>query len=126
GAFRSGAIAGYIEMRDKVLPQAQAQLDELAAQLALSLSQETVAGTAAVSGAATGFDIDAATLMPGNQINLTYTDTPAGTTHKFTIVKVMDPSALPLSDTATAATGDTVIGINFNQPMANVIADLQA
>lgn len=126
GAFRSGAIAGYIEMRDKVLPQAQAQLDELAAQLALSLSQETVAGTAAASGAATGFDIDAATLMPGNQINLAYTDTPAGTTHKVTIVKVMDPSVLPLSDTATAATGDTVIGINFNQPMANVIADLQA
>jgi flagellar hook-associated protein 1 FlgK len=130
GAFRSGAIAGYIEMRDKVLPQAQAQLDELASQLALSLSQETVPGTAASTGVvpnvATGFDIDADTLESGNTINLTYTDTPAGTVHNVTIVKVMDPSVLPLSNTATSNPNDQVIGINFNQPMAGIIADMQA
>lgn len=130
GAFRSGAIAGYIEMRDKVLPQAQAQLDELASQLALSMSQETVPGTAASVGVApnvaTGFDIDTNALLSGNTISLTYTDTPAGTEHKITIVKVTDPSALPLKDTATSNPNDTVIGVNFNQPMASIIADIQA
>lgn len=130
GAFRSGLIAGYIEMRDKVLPQAQAQLDELASQLALSLSQETVPGTAASTGVvpnvASGFDIDASTLQSGNTINLTYTDTPGGTVHNVTIVKVMDPTVLPLSNTATSDPDDQVIGINFNQPMAGIVADMQA
>lgn len=126
GAFRSGSIAGYLEMRDKVLPQAQAQLDELASQLALSLSQETVAGTATSSGAATGYSIDTSALLSGNTIHLTYTDTPAGTKHNVTIVKVTDPSALPLSNMATSDPNDVVIGINFNQPMAGIVADIQA
>lgn len=127
GAFRSGAISGYIDMRDRVLPQAQAQLDELASQMALAMSTETVSGAAATDGAgATGFDIDTASLLSGNTISLTYTDTPGGTQHKITIVKVTDPSALPLSNTATANPNDTVVGINFNQPMANIIADIQA
>lgn len=126
GAFRSGAISGYIEMRDSVLPEAQAQLDELASQMALAMSTETVAGAAATDGAATGFDIDTASLLSGNAISLTYTDTPGGTQHKITIVKVMDPSVLPLSNTATANPNDTVIGINFDQPIGDIIADIQA
>ncbi len=126
GAFRSGEIAGYIDMRDKVLPQAQAQLDELAAQLALSLSQETLAGTAATSGAASGYDIDTSSLLSGDTIRLTYTETPAGTVHNVTIVKIMDPTVLPLSNATTADPNDEVIGVNFNQPMASIVADLQA
>lgn len=126
GAFRSGAIAGYIDMRDKVLPQAQAQLDELAAQLALSLSRETLAGTATTSGAASGYDIDTSSLLSGDTIHLTYTDTPAGTVHNVTIVKVTDPTVLPLSSATTADPNDEVIGVNFNQPMAAIVADLQA
>ena len=126
GAFRSGSIAGYLDMRDKVLPQAQSQLDELAAQLATSMSQENVAGTAVTSGAATGFGVDTSTLLSGNTVNLTYTDTPGGTEHKITFVKVMDPSTLPLANTATANPNDTVVGINFNQPMAGIVADMQA
>lgn len=126
GAFRTGAISGYLDMRDKVLPQAQSQLDELASQLALSMSQENVDGTAATSGAATGFSIDSSALLSGNSINLTYTDTPGGTEHKVTIVKVTDSSVLPLSNNATANPNDTVVGINFNQPMAGIVADIQA
>ena len=126
GAFRTGAISGYLDMRDRVLPQAQAQLDEMASQMALALSTETVAGAAVTSGAATGFSIDTTSLQSGNSINLTYTDTPAGTQHKITIVKVMDPTVLPLSNTATANPNDTVVGINFNQPMAGILADIQA
>ncbi|MDO8288988.1 MAG: flagellar hook-associated protein FlgK [Parvibaculum sp.] len=126
GAFRTGAIAGYLDMRDRVIPQAQAQLDELASQMALALSTETVAGTSVTAGLATGFSIDSSNMLSGNTINLTYTDTPAGTQHKITIVKVMDPTVLPLAATATANPDDTVIGINFNQPMAGIIADMQA
>lgn len=126
GAFRTGSISGYLDMRDRVLPQAQAQLDELASQMALAMSTETVAGAGVTSGAATGFSIDAASLLSGNTINLTYTDTPAGTQHKITIVKVTDPTVLPLDNAATANPNDTVVGINFNQPMAGIIADIQA
>jgi flagellar hook-associated protein 1 FlgK len=94
--------------------------------MALAMSTETVAGAAATDGAATGFDIDTASMLSGNTISLTYTDTPGGTQHKVTIVKVMDPSVLPLSNTATANPNDTVIGINFDQPIGDIIADIQA
>ncbi|HEX7777204.1 MAG TPA: flagellar hook-associated protein FlgK [Parvibaculum sp.] len=125
GAITSGSIAGYIQMRDTTLPQAQSQLDELASQLALSLSQETVPSTAASGGGATGLGIDTSSMLSGNQLNLSYTDD-AGVSHKVTVVKVTDPSVLPLASTATADPNDTVIGINFNQPMSGVVSDLQA
>lgn len=124
GAIRSGALAGYIELRDDILPEAQAQLDELAAQLALALSEETIPGTDAIAGAATGFDIDTATMLPGNTINLTYTV--GGVTQNVTVVRVDDPSVLPLANSVTANPNDIVVGIDFNQPMADIITDLQA
>ena len=126
GAFTSGKIGGYIELRDKTLTQAQSQLDELAAGLALALSQETVASTAAPAGPPDGFDIDTINLLVGNQIHLNYTITPPGTPTSVTIIRVDDPSVLPLANTATADPNDTVIGINFNQPIANIVADLNA
>ena len=124
GAIRSGALAGYIEMRDEVLTEAQAQLDELAAQLALAMSEETVTSDAAVDGAAEGFEIDTSSMLSGNTISLSYTV--GGVRQDVTIVRVDDPSVLPLTNSATANPNDTVIGVNFNQPMADIIADLQA
>lgn len=124
GAIRSGALAGYIEMRDEVLTQAQTQLDELAAQLALSMSEETVASDPVTAGAATGLEIDTSSMLSGNTISLSYTV--GGARQDVTIVRVDDPSVLPLTNSATANPDDTVIGVNFNQPMANIIADLQA
>ncbi|MEQ8282830.1 MAG: flagellar hook-associated protein FlgK [Parvibaculum sp.] len=124
GAIRSGAIAGYVEMRDTVLTQAQAQLDELAAQLALALSEETVPGEAAVDGAAEGFEIDTAALLPGNSMTLSYTVN--GVPATVTIVRVEDPATLPLTNAATANPNDTVVGVNFNQPMADIVTALQA
>jgi flagellar hook-associated protein 1 FlgK len=124
GAIRSGAIAGYIEMRDTVLTQAQAQLDELAAQLALSLSQETLPGDAVVAGAAEGFELDTAEMLPGNSMTLSYTV--GGIPSTITIIRVEDPATLPLTNAATADPNDTVVGIDFNQPMAAIVADLQA
>ena len=124
GAFEGGSIGGYLELRDEILPEAQDQLDEIASQLALSLSQEKVDGTAATSGAASGFDLDTGALQDGNSISLTYEV--GGTSQTVTFVRVDDTSALPLSDTDTAQTGDTVVGIDFNQPMAGIVADMQA
>lgn len=124
GAIRSGALAGYVEMRDKVLPQAQAQLDELAAQLALALSEETVAGEAVTDGAAEGFEVDTSGMLSGNTISLTYSV--GGVRQNVTIVRVDDPSLLPLSNNATANPNDIVIGVDFNQPMADIVTALQA
>ncbi len=111
-------------MRDTVLTQAQAQLDELAAQLALALSEETVPGEAAVDGAAEGFEIDTAALLPGNSMTLSYTVN--GVPATVTIVRVEDPATLPLTNAATANPNDTVVGVNFNQPMADIVTALQA
>lgn len=124
GAFRSGEIAALVELRDNTLTEAQSQLDELASELMLSLSEETTNGTAVVAGAASGFEVDTAGMLSGNTINLGYTI--GGTTTNVTIVKVEDPSILPLSNTATNNPNDTVIGIDWTQPIADIVTDLNA
>jgi flagellar hook-associated protein 1 FlgK len=123
-AIRSGEIAAYIEMRDYVLPQAQAQLDALAAAMASSLSDATVSGAAVTAGAQEGFDIDTAAIQPGNSINLTWTDTVTGRQHNVTIIRVDDPAALPLASDTTARPDDTVIGIDFSGGPAAIAAQL--
>ncbi|MDA7949631.1 MAG: flagellar hook-associated protein FlgK, partial [Hyphomicrobiaceae bacterium] len=111
GILDSGRIGGLIEMRDEILVEAQAQLDELAHALATSLSTKTVQGTAAPAGPPDGFDIDTAGLLSGNPITVNYTD--GGTPQTLTIIRVEDPSVLPLSNDATPDPNDTVIGISF-------------
>lgn len=125
-AIRSGAISAYIELRDKTLVEAQAQLDQLAGALASALSDKEVAGTAATSGAQTGFDVDLSGLQNGNVMHVTYTDTVTNTQHKLSIVRVDDPSALPLPNSATNEAGDRVIGIDFSGGMASVVTQLNA
>lgn len=125
-AIRSGEIAAYIEMRDLVLPEAQAQLDAIAAAMASALSDATVAGSAVTSGAQAGFDIDTAAMLPGNRINLTWTDTTTGQQHRVTIVRVDDPAALPLSNDFTAEAGDTVIGVDFSNGLGAVASELNS
>ena len=119
GAIRSGEIAGYLNMRDTVLVQAQGQLDEIAAQMSKALSDTTTAGTA-VAG---GFDADIGSLSNGNTIHVSYTDG-SNVQHNITIVRVDDPSALPLSNTATTDPNDTVIGVDFSGGPASVAAQL--
>jgi flagellar hook-associated protein 1 FlgK len=123
-AIRSGEIAGLIELRDDILVKAQAQLDEIAHTLALSLSNRSITSTAATVGAQTGFDIDLAGLQAGNSISLTFTENGGPTTRRVTIVSVSDPSSLPLSNSLTADPGDEVIGIDFSGGMAAAIAAL--
>lgn len=123
-SLRSGKIAGYIDMRDNVLVQAQQQLDGLAATMAQAMSDTTVTGTAATSGAQTGFDVDTAGLLNGNRINLTYTDVATGTQHNVSIVRVDDPTALPLNNNATVNPNDQVIGVDFSGGLASVVSQL--
>ena len=121
-SFRSGKIAAYLEMRDSILVEAQSQLDGLAAAMAQALSDDTVAGTATAGG----FDLDTTGWLNGDRINLTYTDLAGPTQHQVTIIRVDDPSALPLDDTATAGAGDEVIGVDFSGGLASVVTQLNA
>ena len=114
------------ELRDKTLVEAQTQLDELAGNLASALSDAPVSGTAVTSGAASGFEVDLAGLASGNAVTLDYVDTPAGTVHRVTFVRVEDASQLPLPDTATPDTTDKVVGISFAGGPAAVAAQVQA
>ena len=123
GGIRSGEIAGYLTMRDSVLVQAQAQIDEIAAQLSKALSDTTTAGTAVTVGSQSGFDADIASLSNGNTIQVAYTDG-SNIQHNITIVRVDDPSALPLSNSATTDPNDTVIGVDFSGGPASVAAQL--
>ncbi len=126
GAIRSGEIAGYLDMRDNVLVQAQAQVDQFAAALSSALSDTQTTGTAATAGAQTGFDVDIGSLQNGNSISLTYTDNSSGTQHQVTFVRVDDTSALPLSNTATTNPNDTVVGLDFSGGIGSVITQINA
>jgi flagellar hook-associated protein 1 len=123
-AFGSGKIAALLEMRDQVLPQAQAQIDQVAAAMSRALSDRTTAGVAMTVGAQAGLDVDIGALLAGNTINLTYTDTITNTQRQVTLVRVDDPSVLPLAATATADPNDKVVGVNFAGGMASVIAQI--
>jgi flagellar hook-associated protein 1 len=123
-AIRSGTIAADIEMRDSVLPQVQTQLDEVASTLSLSLSNRTVQGAPATSGAQTGFSLDLSSLQTGNSISLAYTDNSTGLQHNVTIVRVDDPSTLPLSNSLTADPNDQVIGVDFSGGLSSVATQL--
>lgn len=124
GAIRSGAIAGYIDLRDNTLVQAQAQIDQLAASMASALSDKTTGGTAVSSGAQSGFSLDLTGLQNGNNLKFSYTDTITGATHNVTVVRVDDSSALPLKNTFTTDPNDEVVGIDFSGGAASVAAQL--
>ena len=125
-AIRSGTIAAYLQMRDQDLVQAQNQLDALAAGMAQALSDKTTAGAPVSSPPQNGFSVDVGNLSAGNTVTINYTDTATSSPHTITLVRVDDPSALPLSNTATATANDTVFGINFSGGMGSVVTQINA
>ncbi|TMJ05738.1 MAG: flagellar hook-associated protein FlgK [Alphaproteobacteria bacterium] len=125
-AFGSGKIAALVEMRDHVLVDAQAQVDQIAAGMSRALSDRTVAGAAVTAGAQAGFDVDIGSLLAGNTINLAYTDTATNTQRQVTIVRIDDPGALPLPPGATPNPTDKVIGVDFSGGMAAIIAQINS
>jgi flagellar hook-associated protein 1 FlgK len=124
-SISSGQIAADLTLRDKTLVQAQTQVDQMAASISSALSDKTTAGTAAPTTLApkAGFDLDLSNVLPGNTVNLTYTDVATNTQHNVTIVRVDDPAALPLSNTGSAPNSQ-VIGVNFTGGMASVVSQL--
>jgi flagellar hook-associated protein 1 len=124
-SFQSGQIAAYVEMRDQVLPQAQSQIDELASQMSQSLSNQTTNGSPVVSGSQSGFTVGVGGVLPGNSVQVSYTDG-LNNPHTVTIVRVDDPAALPLSGSASGTANDPVIGVNFAAGMASVVTQLNA
>jgi flagellar hook-associated protein 1 len=121
-AIRSGTIAAYVQMRDQDLVQAQNQIDGLAAGMASALSDKTTSGTAV----ANGFDVDIGSLSAGNNITVDYTDTTTNTPRTLTFVRVDDPSALPLSNGATANPNDTVVGLDFSGGTSSVVSRISS
>ena len=124
-SISSGQIGADLTLRDKTLVQAQTQVDQLAASMASALSDKTTAGTAAPAALTpkAGFDLDTSNVLPGNTINLSYTDAATHTLHNVTIARVDDPTALPLSN-AGGNPNNPVIGVNFSGGMASVVAQL--
>jgi flagellar hook-associated protein 1 FlgK len=124
-SFQSGQIAAYVEMRDQVLPQAQSQIDELASQMSQSLSNQTTNGSPVVSGSQSGFTVGVGGVLPGNSVQVSYTDA-LNNPHTVTIVRVDDPAALPLSAGASGTANNPVIGVNFAAGMGSVVTQLNA
>jgi flagellar hook-associated protein 1 FlgK len=123
-SIHSGAIAAYLQMRDQDLVQAQNQLDAIAAAMASALSDKTTSGTAVTVGAQSGFDVDIGSLSAGNTITVNYTDVATSTSHTLTLMRVDDPSALPLSNSATTNPNDTVVGLDFSGGIGSVISQI--
>jgi flagellar hook-associated protein 1 FlgK len=82
GVLRSGSLAAQIELRDQTLPQAQRQLDDLAAGLASSLTDTT--RTASISAGQGIIDLSGAVpastpspgagMQPGNTLTISVKD----------------------------------------------------
>src|SRR4029078_12993030 len=64
--------------------------------------------------------------LNGNRLNLTYTDTLTSTQHQVSIIRVDDPAALPLDESATADPNDEVVGVDFSGGLASVVTQLNA
>ena len=123
-ALQSGQLGAYVQMRDSILPQAQTQIDELANQMSQGLSNQTTNGTAVTVGSQSGFNVDVGSVVPGNSVQLTYTDG-SNTQHTITIVSLGAGGMLPPQDTP-ANPNNQVIGIDFSGGMASVVSQLNA
>lgn len=118
GQLRSGELRALADLRDKSLPQAQTQLDELAANLAQALGSRSVPGAAIAGGVA----LSTAGAQAGDRMTVNYAS--GGTTRSVTIVNVGDPTQLPLPNALTPDPNDTVVGVDFSSPAA--AADIDA
>jgi flagellar hook-associated protein 1 FlgK len=125
GDIKSGTIAALLQMRDQVLPGAQAQIDQIAGAMSSALSDRTVSGTAVSTNGQNGFDADIGALQAGNTVNINYTDG-SGTKRSITVMRVDDPKALPLPATATSDPNDRVVGVDFSGGIASVVAQISS
>jgi flagellar hook-associated protein 1 FlgK len=119
-AIQSGEIGAYLQMRDTILPQAQSQLDEMANQMSQALSNQTTAGTAVSAGAQSGFSVDVGGILPGNTLQLTYTDA-QNNQHNVTVVALGAGGTLPAP---TPGSTNQVIGADFSHGVSSLASQL--
>ena len=124
GAIQSGQIGAYLKMRDTILPQAQNQLDEMANQMSQALSNQTTSGTAASSGSQNGYSIGTGSLLAGNSLQVSYTDS-GNVQHTLTIEALGSGGSLPLQ-TEPSNPNNQTIGVNFAGGMSGVVSALNA
>jgi flagellar hook-associated protein 1 FlgK len=120
GMIRSGEIAALVEMRDTVLVEAQAQVDELAAGLSTALSNRAVTGTVSTATPPVA-TIDLNALQPGNVFTLGVTDAGTGKTYSF-----VSTTAAGLPANATPDPNDIEVAIPFGSGAAGAAAAMQA
>ncbi len=123
-AIQSGELAAYIHMRDSLLPQAQTQLDELANQMSQALSNNTTSGTPVTVGAQSGYSVDIGSVLPGNTVQLSYTDG-SNVQHTVTIVSLGAGGTLP-PQSPSASPDNQTIGIDFSGGMSSIVSQLNA
>lgn len=121
GVIQSGRISALFDLRDTTLVDMQAQLDEIASGLALSMSTLETEGTAVV-GPPDGFSIDLANVQQGNDFTVGYTV--SGVDHNVRVIRVDDPAKLPM-DTVDE-NGQRVIGLDFSGGIGAVATALDA
>lgn len=124
GVFRSGEFKALLDLRDQVLPEAQTQLDELAAGLSSALSDAHPAATAVTSGAQAGYAVDLSGVQPGNTTKISFTQ--GGVTKTVSIIDVDNPASLPLPVGASGDPNDIVIGVSFGSGIGAAMASLQS
>ncbi len=117
----SGELAGLIQLRDNDLVQAQDQLDEIAAGLAMAMSTKTTTGTQVTSGASAGFEVDISNLQNGNEFGFSYIQ--GGVSKSVRVLNVADPTKLPLD--YIDSNGARVIGVDFSAGPTAVASKVQ-
>ena len=121
--FRSGQIGAQIELRDRTLVQAQAQLDEIAAQMAKALSDREIGGTAATIGADSGLQVSSTALQRGNALTLDYTASSASAAQRISFVNVATGTSLPAS--AQGDANNRVVAVDFSAGDATIQGTIQ-
>jgi len=116
GAVRGGTIGGLMTLRDGVLADARAQLDDIAAGLALGFTLETRPGRGFEQGGTSGFDVDIRGLRRGNDVAFTYEESDA-----LRSVRLVHTSQ-PLDHVDAA--GRRVIGLDLLAPAEAVAVAL--
>jgi flagellar hook-associated protein 1 len=124
GSIQSGQIGSYLQMRDTILPQAQAQLDEFANQMSQALSNQSTSGTAVTAGSQAGFNVGIGGILAGNTVQVTYTDS-GNTQHTVTIEALGPGGTLPLQ-TSPSNPNNQIIGIDFSGGITSVVTQLNA
>ncbi|MCJ2049583.1 flagellar hook-associated protein FlgK [Methylobacterium sp. J-070] len=121
GVLRSGSLAAQFELRDQTLPQAQRQLDDLAAGLATALTNTGTTGT--LSGGAS--TITVGVMQPGNTLTVPVTDT-TGTVRNVTLVASATASGTIVPAGQTSDANGLTLTFNASGGPASYATAIQA